>query len=561
MAKKKYKQEMRKQLKEFVFEENFSIGGVSAEDDPLLDVSFLETNHYASIVDMDDPHFALVGRSGTGKTAIINRIKKQFQHHIVIKPETLAFQFLGTSDMVNTLREKNVTLDYFYKLLWRHVFVVEILKHYFPDETNRVASIRQLFSNLKKPFAKDKEKERAMGYMDQWGATLLQAPEERVKNIHDTLEKQIKAKLGGTGKLSQLLSIDANIEGGLKSTREIAEKISIVKQEINTIQIQDLNAARDYISAAVLDDPQKPCFVLIDDLDRFLAEDNLYYELIRALILESYDWARVENIKVVYALRDNILHKVEADFTTKSYQREKFEDHRIHLRWIKTELINLVDERLSSISKLKKLDTVISTKQILPPKSGDKPKGEDYMLARTLERPRDIIDFINRAGKLSVGKKRIPWVVINRVESSYSRGRMDALIDEWRDNCEGLEELLKLLRNGPPRFPLLWWSDQDITELLTDHNFTSKGWCSELASLFDNLNKQNPQNAINTCRKKILQLLYEVGIVGVKISASDPFRYCYTNGAVLQDYEITQIQNPMVIVHPTFHKALGIQTI
>ena len=59
---------------------------------------------------------------------------------VTIHPEELAFRYLGErrSDLIKALRQVFVTsgvnLDYFYKLLWRHVFVVEILKHRFPDD-------------------------------------------------------------------------------------------------------------------------------------------------------------------------------------------------------------------------------------------------------------------------------------------------------------------------------------------------------------------------------------------------------------------------------------------
>jgi len=41
-----------------------------------------------------------------------------------------------------------VNLDYFYKLLWRHVLVVEILKCCFPDEARRAGLISRLIGNI-----------------------------------------------------------------------------------------------------------------------------------------------------------------------------------------------------------------------------------------------------------------------------------------------------------------------------------------------------------------------------------------------------------------------------
>jgi Cdc6-like AAA superfamily ATPase len=560
LKKKKKRYSFPKPI-DFQFERGFSIGGIAAESDPLLNSCFLFTEDYESIIDMKNHKFALIGRSGTGKTAIFKKIKSDFDHYIEINPETLAFQFLGTSNMVNTLRKKSISLDFFYKLLWRHVFVVEILKHYFPDESKRMTLISQLIEHIQRPLKKDKEKERAIGYLDQWGGSLLQAPQERIKNIHDTLEKRIFSKIGVKGSWGEILGGNVEINGEISKKTDVEEKIRIIKEEINKIQIQDLNAARDYLSKLVLDDEQQPCFVLVDDLDRFLTGDSLYFELIRALILEAYDWKKIPNIKVVYALRDNIIHKVEAEFTSKSYQREKFEDHRIHLHWSKPELIQIVDKRLKKITENKKLTNTPTMKLILPTKSSKKPDGVEYILSRTLDRPRDVIDFINRAGNMSIGKKRIPLAVLHRVEESYSQGRLDALLDEWRDNCNGLEILLQLLKNGPQRFELLWWSEKDIVEVITDPRIGDEGWCAKLSKEFNDMYKTDPKTAVTICRKKILQILYEVGLVGVRISAEYPLKFCYTDSPILHYYELEQIQNPQVIVHPIFQKALDIQEI
>ena len=223
MKKKKVKIQHFKKPPDFQFEHNFSIGGIAAESDPLLESCFLPTEDYESIITKNNHKFALIGRSGTGKTAIFKKIKSEFDHYIEINPETLAFQFLGTSNMVSTLRKKSISLDYFYKLLWRHVFVVEILKHYFPDEAKRTTLIGQLLELIKKTTKKDKEKDRAVSYMDQWGGSLLQAPQERIKNIHDTLEKKVMSKIGVKGSWEEILTGDIARESEISNKNEIEE--------------------------------------------------------------------------------------------------------------------------------------------------------------------------------------------------------------------------------------------------------------------------------------------------------------------------------------------------
>ena len=63
------------------------------------------------------------------------------------------------------------------------------------------------------------------------------------------------------------------------------------------------------------------------------------------------------------------------------------------------------------------------------------------------------------------------------------------------------------------------------------------------------------------CRKKILQILYEVGLVGVRVEKGGNLKFCYGDNPVLSDYELGQTENLRVIVQPSFHRALGIQPI
>ena len=97
--------------------------------------------------------------------------------------------------------------------------------------------------------------------------------------------------------------------------------------------------------------PKTPCFVLIDDLDKFWVEEPILYELIRGLILEIYDWSRVPNVKIIYALRDNVLHRLERDYRSRSYQREKLADQQMRLQWTHPELIELVDMRFARLAR------------------------------------------------------------------------------------------------------------------------------------------------------------------------------------------------------------------
>lgn len=540
----------------FQFRPGFTIGALSAEHDRFLEQCFVSNSCYEAILNIDDPRCGIIGRAGSGKTAILFELRKRIDDVIDINPEMLAFQFLGSSELIRALRSSNVTLDFFYKLLWRHVFVVEILKHFFPEESRRYNLIYQIIEHLKRTVKPDSERDRAIQYLDDWGGTILQAPQERIKNIHDTLAQRLRAKLGMIGSWSDLFGLGAGLEGQIESKKEITENIRIAKQEINQIQVQDLNAVKHFLDREIINDRQQPCYVLIDDLDRFWVEDPLVYELIRALILEIYDWSDVANIKIIYVLRDNILSKVESEFTSRSYQREKLEDQRVHLKWTRQELTEIVNRRLIFASNEMGVSKSPILDDILPKKSSNKPSGKDYIFDRILDRPRDIIDYINKTAELSVWKTSLSLKTIIDSEYSYSTGRLNSLFDEWRENCPGLEILFNLLRGGPSRFHLDWWSHDDFLTVSTDPKLPASGWLSDLCREYSKQYSENEYAALSFCRKAALKIFYEIGVVGIRPAPSGYIRYAHTNLPTLSDTDVDM--NPEIIVHPAFHRSLDI---
>ncbi|MBA7619156.1 hypothetical protein ES703_26492 [subsurface metagenome] len=539
----------------FTFKPGFSIGAVDAEHDPLLEECFIATSCYNQISNINDPHCGIIGRSGTGKTAILRLLIKNLPIVAEIRPDALAFQFLSSSEMMMALRNSHIDIDYFYKLLWRHVFVVEILKAGFPKEARRSGLIRKAIARIKKSSVPDKERDRAIKYLDEWGGSILQAPQERVINIHNELEKRLRAKLG-TGSWPNILAPEANIEGEIVTKREESEQVRIVKDEINKIQVQDLNAVKQYLNTDILTDLRKPIFVVIDDLDRFWIEEPLVYDLIRALMLEIYDWADVKNVKIVYVLRDNILEKIESEFTTRSYQREKIDDQRIRLRWNNIELTNLIERRLAAISEREKYKYT-HLNELLPSKTGGQVSGKEYIFNRSLDRPRDIIDFFNKAAAESTLQTSISWKNLFAAEEAYSLGRLRSLFDEWEANCPGIDLLVNILRGGPPHFPLTWFSEDDIERIFSNPKLPEEGWLSKCYREFTFTYTKNKTAAISTCRKELLKILYEIGLVGVKTSTSGSYRYAHKMQPILSD---SDFENDLEIaVHPAYHKTLGLK--
>ena len=70
----------------------------------------------------------------------------------------------------------------------------------------------------------------------------------------------------------------------------------------------------------------------------------------------------------------------------------------------------------------------------------------DYVVRRTLMRPRDIIVFFNRCIERAEGSPAISATQIKEAEGTYSRDRLRSLADEWYADFPNLLRFVELSR-------------------------------------------------------------------------------------------------------------------
>ncbi|UPK38207.1 hypothetical protein IVB18_13640 [Bradyrhizobium sp. 186] len=69
----------------------------------------------------------------------------------------------------------------------------------------------------------------------------------------------------------------------------------------------------------------------------------------------------------------------------------------------------------------------------------------EYMVERTLMRPRDIIAFVNECLRPAQGKYEVPATIIKQAEIEFSRIRREALEQEWQSAFPSIKKLLDFL--------------------------------------------------------------------------------------------------------------------
>ena len=131
---------MNNKNKSYTFKKDMSVGAMDAsEDSNYLYKCFVDTGYLSSLTDTDSPKSIVLGRTGSGKTALLNIISNENDNVINLLPQELSLNYITDSNIIRFFESTGVKLDLFYQLLWRHVLTVELIKKKFKinNENNK----------------------------------------------------------------------------------------------------------------------------------------------------------------------------------------------------------------------------------------------------------------------------------------------------------------------------------------------------------------------------------------------------------------------------------------
>lgn len=535
-----------------------TIGAEAAELDPLLSSCFVSTEDYEAIRNPDDPRCVVVARAGTGKTAIIRRLQESQQDVIRINPQSLSFQFLCKSDMLRALRDSGVHLDAFYQSLWRHVLVIEILKHYLPAESSEKNRVMQALESLRR---RDKRNakiiEEASSYLDSLSQNFWNETTDRVQEIHRELEGSLRTELKLGDPWSQIFPAGGQL--GYNRTRSEAfdERITIAQQVVSNTKVALLDRISNHIDSEIIGDRMKRCYIVIDDLDSNWVDESLVYQLTRSLLQEVFHLGSIIRFaKIIVCLRSNILAKVEATSPTRGYQRDKLESQRLSMTWSQKELQDLVERRVNHVLGLTYVGprSYQSISQIFANASKAENSAWHFLTDHCYSRPRDYVHYINLCVRDTQGRLPLRLSDLRRVEPDFSRWRYAALIEEWQENYPGLGDIaMQLLAEREPTFPISEWSEDDVLGAVAEHE--KAHWIQELATIL--LNSDDGTRAV---RRRLAQIFYETGIIGLRLGPDGRVRYVHQDVAWIPDSEL-QSGEPRATVHPALRSHLRVHVL
>lgn len=123
------------------------------------------------------------------------------------------------------------------------------------------------------------------------------------------METDIRAEIKVSGTWPGLFGLSGAADGNRFSGQKIREHREVAQKVVEQIQITHLYELFAWLKEDVLTDDQNPCYIVIDDLDKPWVGAEVEHDLIAALLEEAMEFHQLANVKIVVALRDNILHR------------------------------------------------------------------------------------------------------------------------------------------------------------------------------------------------------------------------------------------------------------
>lgn len=527
-----------------------TIGAPDAEaDQELLSACFVDTGALEHIRSPQSHASVVVGRTGQGKSAVLVKLAEIESNSLSIKPLELAFRFVENSTVIRFFEDAGVNLNLFYRLLWRHVLVTELIRMRF--NLRDQGALNRWMDGISSRINKDSAKARSLAYLRQWGENFWQETEVRLTEVTNAIERELSASLEGSALVGKL-------GAGGRETLSESERLEVVARGsavVSKIQIADLNRVMQVLADEAFTDEQNRYYICIDALDEDWVSHRAKLRLIRALIEEVRTFrGELKNAKIVVALRQDLIEKVFDLTRDGGFQEEKYEIYYARIDWSRPDLVELISRRVAEVFKRKYTSQVVTLDDVFPRSRSESPY--DYILDRTLLRPRDVIAFINECFRVAAQRPRVSWAAIQEAESTYSRKRRNALIDEWVGSIPSIGLVLDLLQGKNETFSRSSFDEAQIESLAMQ---------LAVMDVEDDLVRLckralEPRSTVTNAQiiNLAIRTLYHVGAVGVKYSAESPFHWSY-----LDDPSITVGDAKRVLsikVHKMLWKALDIRT-
>jgi hypothetical protein len=491
------------------------VGKVSAERDDNL-VNYFYDNGVLQTVLSSKSSFLVLGRKGAGKTAVFRYLQENPRKYLSDDDVLVSLSFEDYNWKVHSLLTNAETAESLaYKQSWRFVILVEMIKAY---------AIRCTENSVKipKPIAKAQQ-------------LLEKLFEHPLPTIYQLIGRKLLGlstlKLPRAGLDLENGDFDSvEVSGGEVSFDEVA-----TNNDIRTALAQNISNIIVFLDAAITE--SKPlqfrtiiCFDRVDE-----AWDDVSLDVSRKVLAglvsacdaltAKYDGL----IRPIVFLREDIFSVLPLNDSNKLR-----EDCGALLKWDRDDLINLLLRRLSFFAEQKGVDAIVDFETLFDKtEMRQRSKPPNYLLKRSMMRPRDMICFLSRTvdamrdsandpfEKMPGEYQNLSVEAIYAAEPGYSEWLRQELLDEWSVQHPRIKQLFSSIQNhGSTQF-----SRNDLETQLT-----SLGVEFSQAEIVDEL-----------------RFLFANSVIGFKVGASTAWRYrCFNPSQGFIESDVYKIHDGLI---------------
>jgi hypothetical protein len=512
------------------FRKNAEIGKLEAETDSFLDSCFYESDVFKGIIDFDstenNPDFTrriIVGRTGSGKSALLRKIVScnQIKVHDTIEAENTVFEHIINNVFISKLIDENIDLRVFYKALWLHVLLVKVINlihrssyESFFDKVSR------LIGSSKKRYNPEIANEYVSEYKDNF--------------FNDNVITEI------TNKMQESLSGGANSGLFKADAKKLDERLQKIQTATSSYVSKELLRKQKELIKVITEEfsneKQVRIVISIDDLDKsWLSSSLIRYDFINALLEAFKELLDIKSVKILISIRTDIIMGI---YKNSLRQDEKDLSLIYPISWNSDEIRSILDSRINHLvrnqyqaSKTVKFNDVFKFEV-----NGQ--LAHDFIIDRTMLRPRDAINFVNLCLGECNGKVELNEDIVLEAEEKFYSGRKQALVKEWKSNYFHLESYL------------------DSLSFILSQEFSISSLDEKILSKISNFLLEKPDQ--KNCEEhnsrimeigELIKVWFAVGVIGIKKSKTLIIYPSYEKPYL----DISDLSKSFVI-HPLFYR-------
>jgi hypothetical protein len=283
---------------------------------------------------------------------------------------------------------------------------------------------------------------------------------------------------------------------------------------------------------------------------------NLGSKLIKALIEAVRTFKRVHSVKIILALRADLLYRLVRESTDPGFQEEKYRSLYLNIRWSRQQLVKVLDSRVSFMFERQYTRADVRLEDIMPQHQMQKKSATDYILDRTFLRPREAIIYLNECIARSEGASRIAAKVIQQAELNYSQQRLTSIADEWRREYPFVTDYCNILERRSTPFKMEDISIEECEKFAYD--MIMERPTDAISPICEEFYTGTDPGSRYPMLEMVMQALYHVGIISVKLEPHLPRQWSSDSVSFLSKGQLKS--DTLIDVHKTFHAALGVSS-